>query len=397
MLVTIGVVANELIWEIMAKTQPNLSKTDSVIGVLKFTKDAGVEHPITAKLLDSLYEESVIQEIDQPIYDEIYAMVKESGQLPFGWTPQEQHYLDRQPQSKWLGYLIYRYKFRLYPERLITAPFPTYVLIEPASVCNLRCPMCFQVDRSFTRKPYMGLMDLDMYKNVIDQLFEGETGALTMGSRGEPTMHPKLSEMVDYAAGKFYELKLITNATRLTEALSHSILASGTNIIVFSVDAHEKALYEEIRVNGDFDEVYGNIIRFHQIRDKYYSNSPIVTRIAGVKVRAEQDADAFTSFWGKIADEVAMKDAYERWDTYNNNPHPELTKPCRQVWERMYIWFDGTVNPCDADYKSMLTPGNVKLAPIREIWHGSNLERIRSCHSTGKRGSLTPCDRCGIC
>ena len=28
-----------------------------------------------------------------------------------------------------------------------------YLLIEPVSTCNLRCPFCFQTDKTFTKKP----------------------------------------------------------------------------------------------------------------------------------------------------------------------------------------------------------------------------------------------------
>ena len=44
----------------------------------------------------------------------------------------------------------------------------------------------------------------------------------------------------------------------------------------------------------------------------------------------------------------------EKWNTYENDLHPELNKPCELLWNRMYIWFDGKANPCDSDYKSYL-------------------------------------------
>ena len=64
----------------------------------------------------------------------------------------------------------------------------------------------------------MGHMDLDLYKNIIDQI-EGKVEAVTLASRGEPTLHPKLPEMLDYLSNKFLEVKLNTNATRLNEKL----------------------------------------------------------------------------------------------------------------------------------------------------------------------------------
>ena len=62
----------------------------------------------------------------------------------------------------------------------------------------------------------------------------------------------------------------------------------------------------------------------------------------------------------------------------------------------MYVWFDGKVNPCDADYKSYLSYGNVSNLSIKEVWNGEALKKHREIHSAKKRMNLIPCDRCGI-
>ena len=58
--------------------------------------------------------------------------------------------------------------------------------------------MCFQTDKTFTRKPYMGIIELDFFRSVIDQCRDLGVGALTLGSRGEPTMHPEFLNMLQY-------------------------------------------------------------------------------------------------------------------------------------------------------------------------------------------------------
>ena len=73
-----------------------------------------------------------------------------------------------------------------------------------------------------------------------------------------------------------------------------------------------------------------------------------------------------------------MKPAYPRWNTYINEKMDELTKPCEYWWERMYVWFDGKVNPCDADYKSYLSYGNVKENTIKDIWNSNKLKIIEN-------------------
>ena len=76
------------------------------------------------------------------------------------------------------------------------------------------------------------------------------TKAITLASRGEPTLHPKLPEMLEYASGKFLEVKLNTNATRLDEKVIRKILETQVNEIVFSA-----ASFKLISPLMQFDQV----------------------------------------------------------------------------------------------------------------------------------------------
>ena len=62
----------------------------------------------------------------------------------------------------------------------------------------------------------------------------------------------------------------------------------------------------------------------------------------------------------------------------------------------MYVWFDGKINPCDADYKSYLSYGNVKNNTIKEIWNSEQYKKLKETHLNKNRNKITPCDRCGI-
>ncbi len=361
-----------------------------------FSGDVSGGKVFSADLIESFEKSIDLSPEDQSILDEIKGSLKKEKKMPFRWTKQEHNYIESHPQEKWISYLIYRYKFKIFPKAKKVAEFPVYLLIEPTSVCNLRCVMCFQIDETFTQKPYMGMMDLDLYKRIIDEAEHGGTKAITMASRGEPTLHKDFGEILRYASEKFIDFKINTNATMLTEERCHEILLSGVNELVFSVDGHNKAIYEEIRVRSNFDEVLKNIDLFHTIREKQYQGSKLNTRASAVLFRDDQDESEFQKFWSGITDEVAYAVVRFQWDTYNNAVHPDRNEPCEFLWERMYIWFDGTVNPCEMDYKSHLQTGNVNDSSIRDVWKSDKYEKFREAHLEGNRGRLMPCDRCGV-
>ena len=308
----------------------------------------------------------------------------------------ELFYLSRAKKSIWPKYLGFREKFNRLASDKIDTDFPLYLLIEPTSICNLRCVMCFQIDKSFgEKKEYMGKMDINLFKRLIDEAHEGGTQAITLASRGDPSIHRQLPEMLAYMKGKFLEVKLNTNGILLTEELSRAILSSEVTDLVFSIDSYEKENYEEIRRKGKFDQVLANIKNFMSIREREFPKHRTAVRVSGVKVDNKQDKNAYNEFWTALVDYAVLVNLQERWDTYNNDVlDPDVLLPCGDLWERMYIWWDGTVNPCDVDYKSTLAVGNVNEHSIRELWHGEKYRNLRAKHLSGNRSQFLVCAKC---
>ena len=212
-------------------------------------------------------------------------------------------------------YLIYRYKYNLYPLLKINDEYPPCVQIEPVSVCNFKCVFCYQADRTFSKKDsgYMGYMELELFKKVIDQL-EGNVEAITLASRGEPTLHKQIGEMLEYMNGKFLAIKINSNASLFTDKMIHTILSNDVQTMAFSIDAADKELYEKLRVNGKFERTLKNVKRFNEIREKEYPNSRLVTRISGVKVNEAQDVELMVDKWASYADMVAFTN-YIPWES----------------------------------------------------------------------------------
>ena len=54
--------------------------------------------------------------------------------------------------------------------------------------------------------------------------------------------------------------------------------------MVFSIDSYKKDEYESIRVRGIFEEIVDNVKKFKDIKEEFYPDSKIETRVSGVKV-----------------------------------------------------------------------------------------------------------------
>lgn len=293
-----------------------------------------------------------------------------------------------------LKYILYRYKYNKYPELKILENYPPNVNIEITSMCNLRCIMCYQSDKSFSKKShgFMGHMSMEIFKKIINELYKN-VQAVTFASRGEPTLHPKLDEMLRYCEGKFLGLKLNTNATLLTEKKIHTLLSSDLQSLVLSIDEKDKKNYEKIRVNADFDKIMKNLELLKNIREKYYKNSKMRIRISGVKINENQNVESMNSFYKEFADEIALVN-YNPWQSAYDNDVNDIKNICSELYRKMFIWWDGKANPCDFDYKSLLSKWNVNDNSIKSIWNSDYYNNLRELHKLERRTEIEPCKRC---
>ena len=83
-------------------------------------------------------------------------------------------------------------------------------------------------------------------------------------------------------------------------------------------------------------------------------------------------------------------------DTYNLAAN-HIADPCTELWRRMYVWFDGVANPCEADYLSNLSVGSIyDVESLSELWQNDSYQRLRAQHLSQMRSCLTPCRGCTI-
>ena len=189
------------------------------------------------------------------------------------------------------------------------------------------------------------------------------------------------------------EVKLNTNAKRLTKEILEGIVKTKVNILVISTDHFQKDKYEEYRHGAKFENFINNISNINSVRDKSNRKDTLYTRASGVSVDPSMDRSKYDLFYQEFLDESATVEVQERWNTYLNLKNQENLGPCGLPFERLYIWYDGTTNPCDADYKSYLSPGKIGDQTLKECWE--RLSNLRKNMLTDMRKKIIPCDRCG--
>ena len=344
--------------------------------------------------LSDLKSDPILQQIEESLFG--IDVTRNKTEEKFYLRDHVVEEMSRLDESDYLRYLRYRYRYDIYPKLHKTEKYPPLVQIEPTSICNYRCVFCYQTDKRLTDKKngHMGVMGLDLFKKIIDQL-EGNIEGVTLASRGEPTVNKKLPEFLQYMTGKFLATKVNTNAYLLDEEVMHAILQADLQTLVFSADAASEPLYSKLRVNGNLDRVSKNIEYFYHIKENQYPSSKLITRVSGVSYNSDQDIGEMERFWRQYVDQVAFVD-YNPWENVYDAAKKYVDHPCSDLWRRMFIWWDGRVAPCDVDYLTTLSTDTITVNTIPEIWNGENYKRLRDNHLSGRRSTMEPCSRCVV-
>jgi len=98
-------------------------------------------------------------------------------------------------------------------------------------------------------------------------------------------------------------------------------------------------------------------------------------------------------YWGDFVDQVAFVN-YVPWENVYQSEYSGIQTPCSDLWRRMFVWWDGKVNPCDVDYKSKLSVGYIQNSNISELWKSDDYNKLRQRHESKLRNDTSPCNRC---
>ncbi len=137
-------------------------------------------------------------------------------------------------------------------------PLPSYVQLEPVGQCNLRCEMCaIQFRRDGPPYGPPAFMSFDTFTRLVDG-FKGLRD-LHLQGLGEPMMHPRFFDMVEYAVRKGITVTTNSNLTLLTRGRAERAATSGLERIHVSIDGATAETYASIRVRGRLERVVRNV------------------------------------------------------------------------------------------------------------------------------------------
>ncbi|MBI4680528.1 MAG: radical SAM protein [Nitrospirae bacterium] len=284
----------------------------------------------------------------------------------------------------------YRKKWKGWPEKFYIGEFPLFIDVEVTSACNLKCPFCATTFRGDIIKK--GFMSFELCKKIIDEGANNNLYGVKFNIRGEPLLHPRIHEFVKYAKDKgLIDVYFNTNAMLLNEETSQKLIDGGLDRLSISFEGYTKEVYEKYRVGAVFETVLTNIERMQSMKKRLNVNHPKIRVQSVMLPDIENFFDEYKRFWSKRADEVGFLDYKEM---KQKKPGIKFPWACPQIWQRMAVWWDGTILPCNHDDDGLLALGDADKTSIKETWLSERLNGIRNAHRKGMSHEISACDGC---
>ncbi|MCK5685897.1 SPASM domain-containing protein [bacterium] len=310
--------------------------------------------------------------------------------------------------------------------------YPSYVLLDLVSDCNLSCVMCRNTPDAMS-----GKMEFSLYQRVIDELSPGTTNFMLFHC-GETLMlsDQELENYVAYVAKKKCNranLFLTTNGMLLNKKKCEILMKYGVNIDI-SIDSMDKIVLESIRRGAKLETILDNVNQLFSIRKSLGSESSIglsaviqkdnlqgLDAIADYVINNNFDRIGFAiTTWPR---EITISSTRKNVDVIGKTLK-KLTRSGINIYEipvrlGKYFWngenytkiksdkivntfcsapsfftvvgYDGEVSTC---CRWPMTLGNIKTNSWKQIWNGKSYEFFRKIVNDDRAPSV--CKECNL-
>lgn len=176
---------------------------------------------------------------------------------------------------------------------------PLYVAWQITNECNLACLHC--IEESGPGKAFRDELSESEVFAVLAQLMEGEVPYLSF-SGGEPTLHPRFFEMVEYVCERGGQLKIETNGHDLGPENCRRLAQLGVKAVQVSLDGATRETFNRMRIGGDFDRTVAGIRSLHEAGvpvEINYSPARFNVHEIGAAVDLAHELGAYSFYTGR--------------------------------------------------------------------------------------------------
>ncbi|MFQ5672433.1 MAG: radical SAM protein [Nitrospinales bacterium] len=204
--------------------------------------------------------------------------------------------------------------------------YPIFANIDPANLCNLRCPECLVGNGEITHA--RGFMSLTAYENLMREIGP-HLFYLELYRYGEPLLNKDIVQMIELAAKQYGIVSRISTnfAMPLSEEFLRGLVGSGLSHIIIAADDIQQDLYEKYRRGGEVSRVIENLKTLVRIKKETRSPTPHIRwqmLVFNFNEHRKQEIERFVRDLG--VDDVDFAPAYLSPKNYHLLPESDRAR-----------------------------------------------------------------------
>lgn len=278
---------------------------------------------------------------------------------------------------------------------------PLFVSVEPASVCQLRCPECpvGSGNPEFRKSGNPRLMPREVWERTLSEVRK-MAWVVQFFFQGEPLLHSELPTMIREAHDAGLYTIVSTNAQALTPEMAEALVRAGLNRIIVSMDGLTEESYGAYRVGGSLQQTKAALRYLRKAKNQrpMPNDQRLIIELQCLRLRTnEHEWSAFRREYRRLgADRLVFKTA-QLYDYRNGHPlmptSPRYSryvqgadgtyhlrrrpKTCWRAWSACVITTAGDVLPCCYDKAHAHAYGNIMNTPLRELFTSAAAHSFR--------------------
>jgi len=288
---------------------------------------------------------------------------------------------------------------------------PEILKTSITNICNYRCIMCYN---SQLRHP-SGLMEEDLFRQIVDQCLEAEIGQLSLGATGEPLLHPRYLDFLRLAKQHGLWVSSTTNATRLDAPMAESMIMLGLNRLNLSIYSTNPQEHKRYTGTDTFTQVFENIREFLRLWSE--SDRAMQVNMWFLPLPGINSYEKHLSFWKPLVDKVGLEITHQlplNWSglvAFGGGKRISLRsdngtwslfvgrrQPCPDIRSYLHILHTGDVLPCcnvpEPDIAGKLLFGNIGNDKVLDIWRSKKYTSFKKAHARKAVADYPDCRRC---
>ncbi len=289
---------------------------------------------------------------------------------------------------------------------------PRLLRIDIANKCNLRCPYCWYYGEGAEHEQKKDF-DFSLFKQIVDDAADLDVEEIELSGEGEPFLHPKIKEMIDYIHNK-KKFRLFVNTNGTFTKSMYDILPKVYQLRV-NLPAFNKKSY--ISVHGEkysknYKRILTNLVElsknqkvhlmeiiyivhkknyrfipeFIDFANKLNPTSIRINMTSGFSRLNREEKEELAKILGKTLKNPLKKPNNLKYLYEDLISNPERSgscgkKVCYIGYEEAMIATNGDAGICCKN--RCIKIGNVHENPFKDIWNSREYQKIRDFTAKG--------------